>query len=563
MPVLRVDNRANWEVANFKDVPEELLGYGFVVAQLLLQRGIDTKEKAERFLRPALDNLGDPSNILDLDKAVARIQRAIEEKEWIVVYGDYDVDGVTSSTVLTSAIRELGGRVDVYLPERLKEGYGLNIPALQQLKDEGADLIVAVDNGTAAVEQIAFANSIGLDVVVIDHHEPHGELPAAHALVNPKREGSDYHFKECAAVGVAYHVARKLIGDGPAQKYLDLVAVGTVADVVPLVEDNRIFAVEGLKLLNKTTRPGLLALLEVAGLTGKEIEVYHLGFQIGPRLNAAGRIDHARLAFDLLNAPDYFSALVLAKQLQELNARRQSMTEVMLEEAKARQKEFAGEKIILVGGEGWSIGVAGIVAGRLVEAFSKPAIVFEYQEEYCKGSGRSVDDVNIVELLNEVSEYLDHYGGHAKAAGLSVKKDKFELFKNTLETIARDAIDSSLLVPKVKVSILLEAAHVDSKLLADVERFSPFGFGNSTPTFAIYGLEYVRCEPIGYGAVAKLIFQSPEGKRIDFTCFDYKELIFDLDEGHKYDVAFTVSADKWKDRTFMQLKLQAVRASGV
>lgn len=562
MPAIRVDNRAKWEVANFQDVSEEMQGYGFIVAQLLLQRGIVTKEQGERFLRPDLANLGNPSEILDLDRAVERIKAAIADKEWIVVYGDYDVDGVTSSTVLTSAIRELGGKVDVYLPERLKEGYGLNIPALQQLKDEGADLIIAVDNGTAAVEQIAFANTIGLDVVVVDHHEPHGELPAAYALVNPKRPGSNYYFKECAAVGVAYHVARKLLGDVPAQKYLDLVAVGTVADVVPLIEDNRIFAVEGLKLLNKTTRPGLLALIEAAGIKGKTLEVYHLGFQLGPRLNAAGRIDHARLAFDLLNAPDYFTAMVLAKQLNDLNARRQSMTEVMLEAAKQQQSAFAQEKIILLGAEGWSIGVAGIVAGRLVEAYSKPAIVFEYQEEYCKGSGRSVDDVNIVELLNQVADDLDHYGGHAKAAGLSVKKEKFAGFKKRLEDWSRDNIDEKLLVPKVKISVLLEGEHVDSQLLASVERLSPFGFGNSTPTFAIKGLTFLRCEPIGYTKVGKLFFETPEGKQMNFICFDYKELIFDLDKDSNYDVAFTVGANNWKDRTYMELKVCGLRDAG-
>lgn len=563
MPIVRVDNKARWEVASFQEVPEDFLGYDFVVSQLLLQRGIATKEEAEKFLRPALDQLGDPYLLPDFAKAIDRIRLAIEKKEWIVVYGDYDVDGVTSSTILISVIKSLGGKVSVYLPERMKEGYGLNIPALDQLKQDGADLVVAVDNGTAAYEQIAHANSIGLDVVVVDHHEPHGEIPPAIAVVNPKLQGSQYPFRECCAAGVSYHVARALVGEEKAQEYLDLAAVGTVADVVPLVADNRILVIEGLKVLNKTNRFGIQALVEVAGMGGKPLDVYSIGFQLGPRLNAAGRIDHARLAFDLLNAANYSQALQLAKDLNNLNTRRQEMTDTMLVSAKAKQGEFAKQKIILVGGEGWSIGVAGIVAGRLVEAYSKPAIVFEYQTEYCKGSGRSVDDVNIVELLNEVADKLDHYGGHAKAAGLSVKKEKFSDFKQLLETKAMEMISDDSLLPKVKINVRLEVAHVNSQLLEEIERFAPFGFGNQTPVFCVMGVTHLQCEPVGAGArFGKIIFHDDEGRRMEVMCWDkWEELAFDLEAGEHYDVAFTMSTNDWNGRKFMQLKLVAIRDS--
>lgn len=563
MAIIRVDNKARWEVASFQEVPEELSGYDFVVSQLLLQRGIDTKKLAEEFLRPSLSQLADPYLLPDFAKAIERIKFAIENKQWIVVYGDYDVDGVTSSTILISVIRSLGGKVSVYLPERMKEGYGLNIPALDQLKEEGVDLVVAVDNGTAAYHQIEHANKIGLDVVVVDHHEPHGEIPPAVAVVNPKLPNSQYPFRECCAAGVSYHVARALVGEEGAQQYLDLAAVGTVADVVPLVADNRILVVEGLKVLNKTVRFGLQALVEVAGIGGKALDVYSIGFQLGPRLNAAGRIDHARLAFDLLNAESYSKALELAKEINSLNTRRQEMTDTMLVAAKAEQAKFARQKIILVGGEGWSIGVAGIVAGRLVEAYSKPAIVFEYQTEYCKGSGRSVDDVNIVELLNEVADKLDHYGGHAKAAGLSVQKEIFPEFKQLLEAKALEMISDDSLLPKVKINVRLEVAHVNSQLLEEIERFAPFGFGNSTPVFCVMGVTHLQCEPVGAGArFGKIIFRDDEGRRMDVMCWDrWEELAFDLESGGKYDVAFTMSTNEWNGRRFMQLKLVAIRES--
>lgn len=557
---VRVNNTANWEVANFQDVPADLAGYDFVVAQLLLQRGITDKQAAERFLRPSLDQLADPYLLPDFEKAIERIKQAIAGKEWIVVYGDYDVDGVTSSTILISVIKKLGGHATVYLPERMKEGYGLNIPALDQLKSEGADLIVAVDNGTAAYDQIAHANSIGLDVVVVDHHEPHGHIPEAVAVVNPKLEHSEYPFRECCAAGVSYHVARALVGDEAAREYLDLAAVGTVADVVPLVSDNRVLVVEGLKVLNKTQRFGLQALIEVAGLMGKEIEAYHLGFQLGPRLNAAGRIDHASLAFDLMNAGDYSTALQKAKQLNDLNTRRQEMTDGMLVAAKAAAAKMGEEKILVVGAADWSIGVAGIVAGRLVEAFSKPAIVFEYQETHAKGSGRSVDGVHIVDLLNEVADELDHYGGHAKAAGLSVARERFESFRTHLQQVAREKIEASLLRPRVSIAIALEPAHVTSTLVENIERFAPFGFGNSTPVLAMMGLSYVRCEPFGAGARFGKLLMTSGDKTVELVVWDgWEELIFDMEQGKKYDVAFTASTTQWKDRRFLELKLVAIR----
>ncbi len=547
------------------DVPAELAEYDFVVAQLLLQRGIATAGEAERFLKPELEHLGDPGLLPDMDKAAERIRSAVERGESIVVYGDYDVDGVTSSTILVELIRSMGGVVDVYLPERLKEGYGLNIPAIEKLAATGVKLIVAVDNGTAAVEQIARANELGVDVIVVDHHEPHDHLPAAYALINPKLAHSQYPFRECCAAGVAYHVARRLVGEAVARQWLDLAAIGTVADVVPLVSDNRVFAVWGVRALAQTTRPGLLALIEAAGLQDKTIDVYAIGFQIGPRLNAAGRIDHAKLAFDLLNAKNREEAMGLAKEINDLNLRRQEMTDGMLAEAKLAANDLRDEKILLVGAESWSIGVAGIVAGRLVEAYNKPAIVFEYQAEFCKGSARSVDDVHIVELLAEVSEYMAHYGGHAKAAGLSVVRERFDEFRIKLQEIAQSKINLQALRSKVKINILLDLEIITPQLLERVLQFAPFGFGNPNPVFAIRGAKLLGYEPFGSTAnFLKLRVGDERGNNLELTTFDdWRELVMNLERGDAYDVAFTMSVNEWKGRKYPQNKLVGIRSSEV
>ena len=551
-------NKANWEVAKFIDVPAELVDYNFVIAQLLVKRGIETKSAAEQFLSPSLNQLGDSKLIAGLEVAVTRIQKAVEQQEKVVVYGDYDVDGVTSATVLVGVLKELGLEAEVYLPERLNEGYGLNTQALDKLHANGCQLVITVDNGTVAVDEIAHANRLGMEVVVIDHHEPHGEMPEAVAIVNPKIKDSKYPFKECAAVGVVYHLARVLVGEDEAQKYLELVGIGTIADVVPLVEDNRVFAVEGLRRLNSTNRPGLQALIAIAGISGKELEAYHIGFQIGPRLNAAGRIDHAKLAFDVLNASNIKEASAFAENLNNLNSSRQELSSQMLIAAQV-QAEAGNKKVIVVGSERWSIGVAGIVAGRLVEQFAKPALVFEFKDGKAKGSARSVDGVHLVELIGEVEELVEQFGGHAKAAGLEVELARFDEFKTAIEQRAEKIADE-LLVAKVSLEMWLAADQVNLELADKLEKLAPYGFGNPTPTFGVMGATYMSCQPFGGDRFAKFLFKDDFGKYLEFVYFgEWKELQAELKAGNRYDVAFNIGVSLWRERKFLQLKLVAIR----
>lgn len=551
-----------WTIPELMEIPEGLAAFDFITAQLLLQRGVTTKVAADKFLNPRLADLGSPRDLADLEKGADRIRKAIKDEESIIIYGDYDVDGVTSATTLIYAVQKLGGKVDVYLPERLKEGYGLNNAALQHLKDEGADLVVTVDNGTVSRDQIDFANSLGLDVVVIDHHEIHGELPAAHAIINPKRADNKYEFKDLAAVGVTYQMVRELVGDEAASECLDLVALGTIADVVPLLGENRILAVHGLRMLNNTKRIGLRALIEVAGITDKEIDVYHVGFLLGPRINAAGRIHHARLAFDMLNAKDMKRALKLAWELNDLNMVRQEMTDRILKEAEDQAQQYSNEKMIIVGSEDWSIGVAGIVAGRLMEKFSKPAIVFEFQTDYCKGSARSVDGVHILEAINYVAEDLEHFGGHAKAAGLSVARGKFEAMRTKLLKRVKKEIDEEYLKPNINISLTLEPSHVTWKVLDMVERFSPYGLGNPTPVFAVRGVKLFAMELMGMaGSHLKLTFVDDHNSILTVVSFDRWDIMLELEQDGVYDVAFTVGPNEWNGRKYLQCKLVGVRES--
>lgn len=555
-------DKTRWVAPDLGEIPSGLADYDFVTAQLLVQRGITSRDEAEAFLHPDLNDLPDPSLMQDIDCAVKRIRQAIETKQWIVVYGDYDVDGVTSATVLISALKSLNAKVDVYLPERLKEGYGLNPEAVRQIKLNGADLLITVDNGTTSVDDIKLAKSLGMDVIVIDHHQIPANLPMADALINPKLPTSQYPFKDMAAAGVTYTLVRKLVGEIEARQYLDLVALGTIADVVPLLSDNRVLSVFGLKELNQTKRLGLQLLIEASGLKGQELDVYQVGFQLGPRLNAAGRLDHARLAFDLLNTDSREEGLRLAKELNDLNARRQEMTDQMLKTVMERESEFLDKKVIVMGDQDWSIGVAGIVASRLVEQYARPALVFEFQETVCKGSCRSMDGVHIVELLKKVESTIDHYGGHAKAAGLSVAKERFSEFKLALEQVVLREITDDDLRPTLNISVWLDMSLAQPSLLETINRFAPFGFGNSTPILGVAKAKLFAYELFGPSSRhLRLTFMDEVGNQFQVVAWDGWELTFDLKADNFYDIAFTMGTSTWQGRSFPQNKLVGVRSA--
>ncbi|MDD5606107.1 MAG: single-stranded-DNA-specific exonuclease RecJ [Patescibacteria group bacterium] len=554
--IIATKSQTRWIVPEINEPPQELGVEDFVLAQLLLQRGILTRTEAEKFLDPNLADLADPLLLDGMAEATKRIKRAVAVGEKITIYGDYDVDGVTSATLLRQCLAELGAEAEVYLPERTTEGYGINKEAVERLAAQGTSLMISVDTGTTAVAEIALAKALGMDVIVVDHHHVPSTLPDALAVINPHRPGQAYPCSDLAAVGVTYRLACALVGD-KANQWLDLVALGTVADVVPLVGENRTLTVFGLMALNQTANIGIRALVDVAGLADKKLEVYHIGFQLGPRLNAAGRIDHASVAYQLLNTADVAKAHALAKELNALNARRQEMTDNILKSACTLERQWANEKMIIVENEGWSVGVVGIVAGRLVEKYSKPAIVFEQQDDVLKGSARSVDGVHIVELLDEVAEWLVGYGGHAKAAGITVAKTNYDKFKRALLQVAHDKIDENCLSPSVNVALTLDVGLVTDRLLATVEQMAPFGFGNPTPVFGVEGVTLEKIDTFGFGStLIKMMFKDTQGKATDVIGFDKDgELLLRLTRGQKYNVAFTMSINEFKGKRFRQQKL--------
>ena len=413
------------------------LGIPSHVVQVLYNRGLTDVSSITSFLSPEDSAEADPFLLRDMDVAVARVRKAIQSGERIAVYGDYDADGVTATAVLAEAIALLGGQVEAYIPHRTAEGYGLNREALCKLRESGVTLAVTVDCGVGSTLEVEYATSIGLDVVVTDRHDLHGDLPPAVAVINPKREDSDYPFRHLAGVGVAFRVAQALVSDiagrdkvSNAARWLDLVAIGTVTDVVPLVGDNRSLVKRGLNVLRSTIRPGLRELVNVAGLPLASLDEGHIGYGLGPRINAAGRIDDALVAYQLLTTSSREEAQRLARVLEDRNALRQRMTESALARARELVPEQTGEAPVLVIEDvSFAPGLVGLIAAKLAEEYGRPAIVLERSDEFCRGSARSIPGFDIAAALARCSPLLERYGGHASAAGLLLRTERLGLLR--------------------------------------------------------------------------------------------------------------------------------------
>ncbi|MHC4960041.1 MAG: single-stranded-DNA-specific exonuclease RecJ [Planctomycetota bacterium] len=475
------------------------LGVHAVTAQILASRGLNDADEARRFLRPGPEQLHEPSLFLDMDQAIARISRAIREKETIAVYGDYDVDGVTSTAIVVRAFQALGAeRMVPFIPDRMREGFGLNAEALLRLKDQGCTLVVTVDNGTSRADEIAAAQAAGLDVIVTDHHEQGPSLPDC-PVINPKRHDSTYPFTQLAGCGVAFKLAAAVaegmgLARGPAFKallpdLLALVAMGTVADVVQLVDENRALVSMGLKALTATQHPGLRALLDVARCSRRPVEPSDVGYRIGPRINAAGRIGSAQQALDLILCEDPKRAAVLAKELDEGNTRRQQIEREQAEDAFTRARALIEETdpaAVVLGDASWHPGVIGIVAARVAETFHRPAAMISIEGDEARGSARSFGKVKLHEMLDQCSEHLKTHGGHAAAAGFTLDAKNLDAFAEAFAQAVARAIPSEPAPREVDAELPLEA--ITGPLAAELELLRPFGSGNHEPVFCAYGL---------------------------------------------------------------------------
>lgn len=531
------------------------------ITQVLVNRGYRTVDAASSFLNPQLRQLGDPFELPDMDAAVVRILAAIATKERIVIYGDYDVDGVTSSALLQRVLQAAGATVANFLPQRAEEGYGLSQDGIARcLKEHKPQLLIAVDCGTSSAREIADLQKQGVDTIVLDHHEPPGELPKCVALVNPKRIAGSA-LGVLASVGVAFKLAHALLKREKQlaeridlREHLDLVAVGTVADIVPLTGENRILVRAGMERLPQTQKIGLRALMDIADVPDK-VTTYHVGFRIGPRLNAAGRLADAMAALELLLTNDAARAADLAKLLNEHNAKRQGIESQITEEAIAMARVNSGDRVLVLAKEGWHVGVIGIVASRVLQAFHRPTVVIGIEEGMGKGSCRSVSGFSIVAALQHCAPLLEKFGGHEMAAGLSVKASNVDELRETLNEFAGRMLNDEDLLPQVRIDAMVKLDDLDADFFEQLERLEPCGTENPTPVFVVEGV-HLRGKPRIVGK-NHLRFSVTDGDTT-LQAIWWGKGDFEFPEG-AFDIAFTPELNEYGGRESVQLKVRDIR----
>lgn len=543
---------------------------GPVMAQVLYNRGITDVESARLFLSDNLP-IHDPFKMKGMNKAVARIRTAIRREEHIVVYGDFDADGVTSTTLLVQTLEALGAKVSPYIPHRVDEGYGLNAPALYSLAEEGVKLIITVDCGIRSVEEVIEGQKAGLDIIVTDHHSVGDVVPPAYAVLNPKQTDCNYPEDMLAGVGVSFKLASALLRVASSQDkivpsiteedLLDLVAIGTVADLAPLDRfENRKLVKLGLQQLSKARRPGIYTLLDEAGVQPSDIRAMSIGFVIGPRINAAGRLEHADLAYQLLSTDDWSQATQLARELQELNRKRQDLTRDAFEiaEEMARQ-EGEDPALIFAASPQFLPGIVGLVAGRLVEQFYRPAIVVEMGEEESHGSCRSTPEFNITEALDECADILLRHGGHAQAAGFSIRNENIPLLKERMTKIAEIKLAHQELLPTITVDAEVRLDELTMELATQLELLEPTGEDNRPPIFMTPRLRVLDARQVGReGAHLKLRLAN-HMKDMDAIGFNLGFWLNDLT--NYVDVAYHLDINEWRGRTTLQMRLVDVKSS--
>jgi single-stranded-DNA-specific exonuclease len=556
------------------------LGAHPIVARLLAQRGLTTPEAADRFLNPTLDRLHDPFLLPDVEAACDRLKRALANREKILVHGDYDGDGLTSAALWTRVLRKLEADVSVFVPHRKRDGYDMRVPIVEQARQDGVSLIVTTDCGIQRIEEVEHARQYGIDVIITDHHTPQtsGALPKAVAVINPQRPDSRYPFRHLAGVGVAFKVCEALcvsLGYKAAhfrRGYLDLAAIGTVTDIMPLLDENRILVKHGLEALQNTNKIGLKALLAAAGHNPmKPITTETIGFQLGPRLNAASRIEETRHALDLLLTKEWDEAERLARKLNELNSARREQQERILEEALAQlaQKDLEETRCLVLAAPGWSGSIVGIVASKLLERCHRPCILIATDEATGtgRGSARSIHAFNIFEAIDQCSPLLEEYGGHAHAAGLSIQTENIEDFAAQMNRIARRMLSEEDLMPALEVAMEIAPAEVCPELLHQIAAMAPFGSANRSPLFVSRDMPIQKVDRMGKGDQAGkhlcLTLRAEGLNRSDSVrCpwFRHGDLADALEPGMSLDICYRPEFDTWRNDGSIQFQIEDVRS---
>jgi single-stranded-DNA-specific exonuclease len=549
---------------------ESLAAFPPILRQLLFNRGYATDADARSFLKAETDFDTNPFQMTGMDIAVARIRQAIDRKEPIAIYGDYDVDGVTATALLVQALRTLGGDARPYIPNRFDEGYGLNPEALSALKEQGVTLVISVDCGIRSPAEAAHARSIGLDMIISDHHQPaEGDLPVAFTVINPKQEGDQYPDKDLAGVGVAYKIAQALFENGKdlasssqLEDFLDLVALGTVADLAPLVGENRVLVRKGLQKIRATKRQGLFSLAAVSDLPLPRTTATSIGFILGPRLNAAGRLESALAAYELLTTTDVRRAGELAQQLNVQNRQRQELTRKIQEEAETiALAEDPESHLLFAVHPDFNSGVVGLAAARLVETYYRPAVVGQVLEETTRCSCRSIPEFHITQALDQCKDLLIRHGGHAAAAGFTVRNENLEALKGRLKSIAAEQLQGLDLRQTLNADAEVPLSDLRPELLKYLDYLQPTGYGNPEAVFISRNVRVTNVRTVGSdGKHLKLVVTDG---RVTFDAIGFRLGHLQPELPLRVDLIYTFEANEYNGRTSLQLNLKDVKPVGL
>ena len=534
-----------------------------ITAAILLNRDITDHEDIEAFLDPSLKRLHSPFLLKDIDKAVDRINRAFKCKEKVLIYSDYDVDGVTSCALFKKVLSALGLDVHTYIPHRLSDGYGIKKDAIDKASSNGIKLIISADCGITAIDEAAYAESIGIDVIITDHHKPKEILPNACAVINPHRADCLYPYKDLAGVGVAYKLLKALCfeRDYDVDEHLDLVSLGTIADVVPLTGENRILVKEGLPRIENSKNPGIRALIDVAGISGKAITPQSVSFILGPRINVSGRLDSADIALRLLTSDDEDEVREISLTLDRSNKERQKIEGSTLKEAMAKVDKsvnFAEHNVIVLDNDNWHSGVIGIVASRLAERFYRPTVLISTDEDMGKGSARSIESFHLYDAISQCDELIEEFGGHKYAAGINIKRQNIDMFRDKINAIAREALSPDDLMPKLRIDLDISLKDLSMGVLEELDLLEPFGMGNPRPVFSSANV-WVKTNPKRVGKNTLVIWVTDGDVTCEAVGYRMADEFSDDVLSRPFSIAYAPGLKHRHGRTTIQLELKDIR----
>jgi single-stranded-DNA-specific exonuclease len=538
-----------------------------LIIKLLLNRGLRTHDDVQAFLNPSTDNLHDPFLMKDMEKAVNRVIEALRNRECIFLFGDYDVDGITAVSMLYLFLKDLGGNVHYHIPDRQIEGYGLSDSGIQRIADSGGQLIISVDCGITSIDEVKMARELGVDIIISDHHEQGDVLPNATAVLDPKRDDCQYPFKDLAGVGVAYKLAQGItqkmsLDYQYLEKYIDLVAIGSAADIVPLIHENRVFVKEGLLKINQNLEVGIQALIDVAGLRAGKMDVGQIIFGMAPRLNAVGRLGDAERAVELLITRNAQTAMEIAKVLETENRRRKEIDNQTLDEAIEEIESFyepEHDRAIVLMREKWHPGVIGIVASRIIERYYRPTIMITIENGIGKGSARSIPGFDIYHALKQCEDLLIQFGGHKYAAGLSIKAENFKEFRKRFDKVAQEIITEDQLIPKITIDAAIQLNEITPQIVKFLSYFAPFGPKNNRPLFVSYSIEVVGTPRIvGTNHLKFRVRQNAD--TFDCIGFNMGEYLTRLEMGSRLiDMVYVIEENEWNNRKTIQLRVRDIK----